>query len=355
MLRPSSAEATPKVTVLSSVGRFWPHEPRRRHFGRTRWLAKLVRARRDGDRPAAAAFAADLRRTTGRKVVVPAAAGPASPARGLERLRGERHGSASGSACIFGKLEGRIRKVVDELANTYRTIWYIPDIVQVAMSRTPPRSERDHARPDRSGDRRGAPRGLRRDDAQGSCAADADQAVAARPFRDDHHRALARQRDIGARRGRARRHGEDDEPAFCSRKRPGGSRRGRPIPFRQRSAGLCAAHAQADRAAGDRCRRADRTAPHFANAVAALRPAGFDPRHQGTARPQSGAQFFCGARHRAGRSRRGDRGPHRHAESRPQRSQQTDWRLFCLPDRPAPARPSSQRRSANFCSARSSG
>ena len=34
----------------------------------------------------------------------------------------------------IGQLEGRIRQVVEELARAYRLIWYIPDIVQVAMS-----------------------------------------------------------------------------------------------------------------------------------------------------------------------------------------------------------------------------
>jgi ATP-dependent Clp protease ATP-binding subunit ClpC len=36
----------------------------------------------------------------------------------------------------IGQLEGRIRQVLDELAKARRTIWYIPDIVQLAMSGT---------------------------------------------------------------------------------------------------------------------------------------------------------------------------------------------------------------------------
>lgn len=36
----------------------------------------------------------------------------------------------------IGQLEGRIRHVVDELAKGYRMIWYIPDIVQLALSGT---------------------------------------------------------------------------------------------------------------------------------------------------------------------------------------------------------------------------
>jgi ATP-dependent Clp protease ATP-binding subunit ClpC len=36
----------------------------------------------------------------------------------------------------IGQLEGRIRHVVDELARGYRMIWYIPDIVQLALSGT---------------------------------------------------------------------------------------------------------------------------------------------------------------------------------------------------------------------------
>ena len=34
----------------------------------------------------------------------------------------------------IGQLEGRIRQVVDELAKGHRQIWYIPDIIQLAMS-----------------------------------------------------------------------------------------------------------------------------------------------------------------------------------------------------------------------------
>ena len=34
----------------------------------------------------------------------------------------------------IGQLEGRIRQVVEELAKGHKLIWYIPDIVQVAMS-----------------------------------------------------------------------------------------------------------------------------------------------------------------------------------------------------------------------------
>jgi ATP-dependent Clp protease ATP-binding subunit ClpC len=36
----------------------------------------------------------------------------------------------------IGQLEGRIRQVIDEMANARRMIWYIPDIVQLAMSGT---------------------------------------------------------------------------------------------------------------------------------------------------------------------------------------------------------------------------
>jgi ATP-dependent Clp protease ATP-binding subunit ClpC len=34
----------------------------------------------------------------------------------------------------IGELEGRIRQVIDELASSHKTIWYIPDILQLAMS-----------------------------------------------------------------------------------------------------------------------------------------------------------------------------------------------------------------------------
>ena len=36
----------------------------------------------------------------------------------------------------IGQLEGRIRQVIDEMANARRMIWYIPDIVQLALSGT---------------------------------------------------------------------------------------------------------------------------------------------------------------------------------------------------------------------------
>ena len=59
-----------------------------------------------------------------------------------------------------------------------------------------------------------------------------------------------------------------------------------------------------------------------------------DPRHQGAARPQSGARFLHRARARPGRGGRGRRGPHRHAQGRPERSGQTDRRLSVRrPDR----------------------
>ena len=53
----------------------------------------------------------------------------------------------------IGQLEGRIRQVVEELGKGRRLIWYIPDIVQLALSGTHLGPERNHARSDHSGDR----------------------------------------------------------------------------------------------------------------------------------------------------------------------------------------------------------
>jgi ATP-dependent Clp protease ATP-binding subunit ClpC len=36
----------------------------------------------------------------------------------------------------FGQLEGRIQRTIDELAASKKLIWYIPDILQVALSGT---------------------------------------------------------------------------------------------------------------------------------------------------------------------------------------------------------------------------
>jgi len=185
-----SAEVAPKVTVLSSVGRFWPHES-----------GADILVEPDGWQSAFALAETAIGQRPLRSLLVcgEPLVGKSSFLRLFaQRLRHEGWSvfEASGTdlqadQVYIGELEGRIRQVIDELARTHKTIWYIPGAG--GDERAPPGSERDHPRPDRAGNRRRTPGCVRRDDAQGPCAADADQAVAARPFRDHHHRAVARQ------------------------------------------------------------------------------------------------------------------------------------------------------------------
>jgi ATP-dependent Clp protease ATP-binding subunit ClpC len=128
-----SADVTQKVTVLTSVGRFWPHESDADILVEPDgWQSSFTLAETAiGQRPPRSLL------ISGEPLV-----GKSSFLRLLAgRLRHEGWSifEASGAdlqagQVYIGQLEGRIRQVVDELASTYRTIWYIPDIVQVAMS-----------------------------------------------------------------------------------------------------------------------------------------------------------------------------------------------------------------------------
>ncbi len=160
----------------------------------------------------------------------------------------------------IGQLEGRIRQVIEELAKGHRMIWYIPDIVQLAMSGRHPGPERDHARSDHSVDLRRPAAGLVRGKPEGRRAAIPDQAVAARLVRDRDDRAVvaARNPELSARRGRC--HGGAAGRAFPSRLRQGRARYCQPIPRQRRPAGLGAAHAQTERNPR-RATAGDHTAP----------------------------------------------------------------------------------------------
>ena len=128
-----SADVTQKVTILTSVGRFWPHESDADILVEPNgWQSSFTLAETAiGQRPPRSLL------ISGEPLV-----GKSSFLRLLAgRLRHEGWSifEASGAdlqagQVYIGQLEGRIRQVVDELASTYRTIWYIPDIVQVAMS-----------------------------------------------------------------------------------------------------------------------------------------------------------------------------------------------------------------------------
>jgi ATP-dependent Clp protease ATP-binding subunit ClpC len=127
------AAASPAASVLSSVGRFWSDQ-----------TGHDVLIEPDGWQNALAIAASTLDQKPARSLLVAGEplVGKSSFLRLLaQRLRADRWGvfEASGAdlqadQVYIGQLEGRIRQVIDELARGYRMIWYIPDIVQVAMS-----------------------------------------------------------------------------------------------------------------------------------------------------------------------------------------------------------------------------
>lgn len=136
-------EATPRATAapgedaatLKAVGRFWKDQKGADILvGPDRW-----------SKPFALAEAA-LRQQPPRSMLV--AGEPMVGKTSFLQLLAQRIGAdgwtvfeASGAdlqadQIYIGQLEGRIRNVVDELAKGYRLIWYIPDIVQLALSGT---------------------------------------------------------------------------------------------------------------------------------------------------------------------------------------------------------------------------
>ena len=80
----------------------------------------------------------------------------------------------------IGQLEGRIRQVVEELGKGRKLIWYIPDIVQLALSGTHSGQSATMLDQIIPAIAAGPPDRLGRGDAEGHRAAGADQALAAR-------------------------------------------------------------------------------------------------------------------------------------------------------------------------------
>ncbi len=134
-LRPPSAPAAParSYATLNSVGRFWSTQ---------HGIDTLVEP--DGWREALALAESTLRQDPPRSLLV--SGEPLVGKTSFLRLLAQRLApddwsvfEASGAdlqadQVYIGQLEGRIRQVVDELAKGHKLIWYIPDIVQVAMS-----------------------------------------------------------------------------------------------------------------------------------------------------------------------------------------------------------------------------
>ena len=120
---------------LNSFGRFWPEPPALDLLVEPEpWAATLVEAR------------AAMEQTPVRSLLVSGEPGVGKTQ--LLRLLARRLAAdgwvvfeAGGADLMsgqqwFGQLEGRIRKAVEELAVAKRAIWYIPDIMQIALSGT---------------------------------------------------------------------------------------------------------------------------------------------------------------------------------------------------------------------------
>ena len=134
-LRLPSAPAAParSYATLSAVGRFWLPQ---------HGIDTLVEP--DGWREALALAESTLRQDPPRSLLI--SGEPLVGKTSFLRLLAQRLAAddwsvfeASGAdlqadQVYIGQLEGRIRQVVDELAKGHKLIWYIPDIVQVAMS-----------------------------------------------------------------------------------------------------------------------------------------------------------------------------------------------------------------------------
>ncbi len=128
-----SAAPAPTATILTSVGRFWTDQ-----------AGSDMLVEPDGWQKSFALVEPTLRQKPPRSLLVAGEplVGKSSFLRLLaERLRDEGWSvfEASGAdlqadQVYIGQLEGRIRQLVDALTSGYKLIWYIPDIVQVAMS-----------------------------------------------------------------------------------------------------------------------------------------------------------------------------------------------------------------------------
>lgn len=119
---------------LSSFGRFWTSAPSDTLIEPDLWLDALseTEANLVGEHPRSLMASGETR------------VGKTSFLRLLSR-RAEAHGwtvfEASGADLMagqqwFGQLEGRIQRAIEELASSKQVIWYIPDILQIALSGT---------------------------------------------------------------------------------------------------------------------------------------------------------------------------------------------------------------------------
>jgi ATP-dependent Clp protease ATP-binding subunit ClpC len=131
---PTASTATTKTyATLSAVGRFWLPQ---------QGIDTLVEP--DGWREALALAESTLRQDPPRSLLI--SGEPLVGKTSFLKLLAQRLAAdawsvfeASGAdlqadQVYIGQLEGRIRQVVDELAKGHKLIWYVPDIVQVAMS-----------------------------------------------------------------------------------------------------------------------------------------------------------------------------------------------------------------------------
>jgi ATP-dependent Clp protease ATP-binding subunit ClpC len=135
---PSSSRSAPtaeSIATLKAVGRFWKDQDGGDSL-----------AMPDGWNKARALARASLRQNPPRSMLISGEpmVGKTAFLRLLAReieADGWTVFEASGAdlqadQIYIGQLEGRIRQMVDELANGHRMIWYIPDIVQLALSGT---------------------------------------------------------------------------------------------------------------------------------------------------------------------------------------------------------------------------
>ena len=132
---PDAGSPAEKPETLNAVGRFWKNEKE---------LEVLVEP--DGWKEAFALAESAFRQHPARSLLV--AGEPLVGKTSFLRLFAQRLAGdgwtvfeASGAdlqadQMYIGQLEGRIRQVVEELAKGRRMIWYIPDIVQLALSGT---------------------------------------------------------------------------------------------------------------------------------------------------------------------------------------------------------------------------
>jgi ATP-dependent Clp protease ATP-binding subunit ClpC len=121
-------------TFLTSFGRFWRFGPHDALIEPEVWKEALAETEANvlGEHPRALLASGETR------------VGKTAFLKLLGRRLGERGWSvfeASGADLMagqqwFGQLEGRIQRAVDELAASKKVIWYIPDILQIALSGT---------------------------------------------------------------------------------------------------------------------------------------------------------------------------------------------------------------------------